>query len=77
MNKFDNYYITPKHVAYERDIFFKRKKPEESIVSYVINLLDLSNLCELGQLNDSFIRDRVIVRIILQIRDISIKIIYY
>ena len=52
------------YVTYERYVFNQRvQQPVESIEDYVAELRKLAKSCEFGELEDSLIRDRVVVGI--------------
>lgn len=71
LKKFNDYFMPDKNVTYERHKFFLREQnPGEKVDSYVTELRDLSSTCDFGDLTDSLIKDRIILRIkYLSIKD--------
>ena len=64
MEAFDRYCIGETNVTYERYVFNQRvQQPGESIDDFVADLRKLANNCQFEQLEDSLIRDRIIVGI--------------
>uniref|UniRef100_A0A2S2NI46 RNA-directed DNA polymerase n=1 Tax=Schizaphis graminum TaxID=13262 RepID=A0A2S2NI46_SCHGA len=59
---FDNYCNGKKNVVFERHMFLKYNRQEgQSIINYVTKLKLLSATCEYGQLENSVIRDQVVL----------------
>ena len=61
LEKFDAFCKPRKNTIYEHYVFFSRNQENgESIDHYVTVLKTMSNTCELGDLKESLIRDRVV-----------------
>ena len=61
---FNRYCIGETNITYERYVFNQRtQQPGETIEDYVADLRKLANTCQFDQLEDSLIRDRIVVGI--------------
>ena len=61
---FDRYCIGETNITYERYVFNQRtQQPGETIEDYIADLRKLANTCQFDQLEDSLIRDRIVVGI--------------
>lgn len=61
---FDRYCIGETNVTYERYVFNQRvQQPGESIDDFVADLRKLANTCQFDSLEDSLIRDRIVIGI--------------
>ncbi|XP_062610112.1 uncharacterized protein LOC134271904 [Saccostrea cucullata] len=61
IEKFEAYCMPKKNTTYERHKFFTlMQKPDETMDQYVTELRTKAKNCELGDLTDSLIRDRII-----------------
>ena len=57
-----NYFVPQKNVLYERFVFNSAvQKSSESIDEFVLRLRKLAESCEFGNLQDSLIRDRLVI----------------
>ena len=62
MNKFDDFFVSETHQAFESYEFHLRKqKPLENIETYEAALCQLAKNCNFGQLRDRLIRYQVVV----------------
>lgn len=62
VKKFESHFVPAINVTYERYLFFTREmKENESVDEYVTQLKHLSLNCEFDKLNDSLIKDRLIL----------------
>ncbi|XP_044756800.1 uncharacterized protein K02A2.6-like [Coccinella septempunctata] len=70
VKKFESHFLPTINVTYERYLFFTREmKENESVDEYVTQLKHLSLNCEFNNLNDSLIKDRLV----LGIKDKNVK----
>ncbi|KAI5756075.1 hypothetical protein M8J77_021868 [Diaphorina citri] len=59
---FDKYFSPKKNLSLERNVFLSRRQlPGESLEMFFTNLKNLSATCELGELQDSLVKDMFIV----------------
>lgn len=82
MEKFEKYSVGEINETYERYVFNSRNQgPNESFDAYLTELKSLARSCNFAALNESLIRDRIVVGIqsqqtkkkLLQQRDLSLK----
>ena len=62
IEKLRNHFTPQRHVLFERFKFNSaNQEPDETIKSYVVRLRRLASRCEFGHLEDSLIRDRLVI----------------
>ena len=62
LNKFDEHFLPQKNLSYERHIFHTRmQQPGETIDEFVTDLKRKAATCDFGELQDSFVKDRIIM----------------
>ena len=70
LNKFDEHFLPQKNLSYERHIFHTRvQQPGETIDEFVTDLKRKAATCDFEQLQDSLIKDRIIIGI----KDVSLR----
>ena len=63
MEKFDAYCTPKKNITYERYIFNTRgQQAGETVDQYVTELKNMATTCEYGELRESLIRDRIVIK---------------
>ncbi|XP_072165927.1 uncharacterized protein [Diadema setosum] len=70
IKKFDGHFLPQKNITYERHIFHTRiQQPRETFDDFLTDLKQKAATCEFGNLNDSLVKDRIIIGI----RDASLR----